>query len=461
MKWSKPKYVLNKIAVYFSLLSILVSVLAVSIYISWQGNAYVFTKLDQDLPDYYSENILNLVDKIKSPKIDAKSQFNNYKELKEALKGSTNLHKYNSLVNDVYIFLINKWLSDGNLKRAKKLASEWQNIYPNDFNAKFKYAEIIGLTDKKEMLDYYQVLYHKHKDIYLILSKYVDALLAFGEFERALFIAQEAKNNFINNTKPDMIIYFKDKNIKKFSYLGSRKITQQNIRVSQGVHHIQFNNKIESLSGIKLHINSLKLGSNIENILFSIKTDSAVYQSLAHRPVKHIKRQAGKYLVVGKNPGVEFNLPKEIQGYSGPFEISIQLKLTDNKYAILNKILHHPQWRYNFSQSMTFDQEKSQQAFFEPKEKRFVAHVGVPEQKQHFLRLHLPAYKNLTLSKFEVSFVDSILTSSHIIDMQDIEVAPNGMIKVIGTNPYIEFNLGEKLKRDKLLISFGLGDDVE
>ena len=461
MKWSKPKYLINKIVIYFSLVSILVSVLAVSIYFSWQSNAYVFTKLDHDLPDYYSENILSLVDKIKSPNLNVEDRFNTYKELKKALNGSTNLHKYNSLVNDVYTFIINKWLGDGNLERAKKIASEWQDTYPNDFNAKFKYAEIVGLTNKKEMLDYYQVLYNKHKDIYLIQSKYVDALLDFGKFERALSVANEAKDNFINNTKPDMVIYFKDKKIKEFSYLGSRKISQQNIKISQGDYHVQFNNKIEGLSGIKLHINSLKLGSNIENILFSIKTDLAEYKLLAHRPVKHIKLQAAKYLITGKDPGVEFKLPQEILGYSGPFKINIQLKLNDNKYAALNKILHNSQWRYNFSKDNVFDQEVAQQIFFEPNKKRFEARFKISKLESDYIRLHLPAYKNLSLNHFELSSVKSILTGSNIIDMQDIEISPSGIIKVSGDDPYIGFNLGEKFKENKFLISFGLGENVE
>jgi hypothetical protein len=258
-----------------------------------------------------------------------------------------------------------------------------------------------------------------------------------------------------------MVIYFKDKNIKDFSYLGSRKIKEQNIRLSQGYYQIQFNNKIESLNGVKLHINRLKLDSIIENISFSIKTKTTEYHSLSHKPVKHITPQAGKYLVTGNDPGFEFNLPKEVQGYSGPFEISIQLKLIDNKNAILNKILHHPHWRYTYSKDANFDHKKTQQAFFDPQENKFVSYFESPKQAMNYFRLYLPAYQNLTLNQFELSTDKFSLTAFDVQDKQDVEVMNNGFIKVTGDDPFIDFNLTDKIKENKFSISFGLGENVE
>jgi hypothetical protein len=453
--WSKPKYLIIKFLDFISVISIISAILAVIFFALWK-NGLPLTSIDFSLPSYYSDKIHNLQKTIKNSTTE-KAKLKGYEHLLEALKDSTFLNKYYPLVEESNQFIIDYMLSQNQLKKAENFAYKWQEKYSYDFNAKFKYVEILKISNPKKAIEYFENVYFKYKDIELVISKFIDVLLDVGEFDRALKVALESSENVISKITPDFMFSIKDSNNKK-NTLDFHPVLKEEFRISDDGFNIQVHKNINNLKEIKFNISKFKVRTKINRLTITIKTQNQSYNNIKFKPIKHIKNINQKYQVTGDNPELEIQLPIELYDFSGEVEINVQIKMDHNQNLELNKILLNPQWKVNYSINQKFQKFNKFNFIINKNEKNYSSSLPTINTQIKYLKLEFPSFQNLSVKNLEFHNAHKNKLNFKIIKKQNLIVVNDANLLVKGTKPYLILELFEPMILTNITMNFDIGN---
>ena len=161
---NKPKKTVLNILYILGIISIFINILVLFTFILWRDYPNIVSKIDRVTPVYYVYKIKGLEFISNNSPFDKLTYF--FKsQLYEELKEISILHKYYDVRQKTAIYLIDYNIKSKNLKKALKIAKDWETQYPYDFSGKFKYIEVLHLVDTNQSLQYYKNLYSKYSDI--------------------------------------------------------------------------------------------------------------------------------------------------------------------------------------------------------------------------------------------------------------------------------------------------------
>ncbi len=337
MTWHKPKKVITNTLVIFSLLSLVVTIVAIVTTFIWLKSPKLVNKIDIKIPSFYVNDICSLYEKAKKAKnIDI--QYKYYKKLNIALDGISSLDRFYKTKQKTYKFLIHYYRSKNENQNALNIAKDWmlQNDY--DYAAKLYYVDTLAVISKKLASKYYYELYNRHKDISEIAKQYISFLLKNKQLDKALIIENEFNINNTNSINARFKLYYLDKNNPKYSEKASLNISILRKSKNNSVK-LLVSEEFNFLSGVRFDINNVPLGSTIENLIIDIATEDNTYKNITFNPKHHIKKlNVSLYETIGNDPFYYLDLPTELQSYKGNIKFMISLALNNQINIAKNAI---------------------------------------------------------------------------------------------------------------------------
>ena len=287
MSWRTPQRVIKNTLFYLGILSFIGAVFWLGIFYIWTNNPKMVHDYDENIPNYYTDQITRLqtrTHKGKSPEDTLKR----YQHLAKALEGVTVLHKHYQVYSDNQANMIDFFVNAEQVSKAKKLANKWQENYPYDFNAKFKYTDVLLITDIKQAIAYLELVYKKHKDIFELNQRYVELLLDDGQFEKALSIAKYSETQNRKERVPRFTYYFTDESNKKFSAETIVVIPKENYQKLREVSKVNVLMPQAGVTSLRFDFDNLGIGSKIKKLYFKIKTKEKTFTTSTH-PISIIR----------------------------------------------------------------------------------------------------------------------------------------------------------------------------
>ena len=221
MKWNKPQAVLNKLVLSVASISFILMLFWISFYFVWLKKPEMIFSLDEKIPDYYEQSINSHKKKLKEVNTKIK-QSKLLQEFIEEFPDMTSLNKDYYLLADAYNMLIDNAKNADEYEKAVSIAKTWEERFPYDFRAKFKYFEIINHKDSQKANEYIEEVNRLFPDINEVNSLYVSSLIENQKFDKALNVASEFQQKHFNYTNIGFVIYYKD--LKHTSYQAATKV---------------------------------------------------------------------------------------------------------------------------------------------------------------------------------------------------------------------------------------------
>jgi len=168
---NKPKKTILNILYLLGIISILINILAISIFSLWRYYPNFISKIDRLTPVYYVYKIKGLQWICNNSPSDKLTYFFK-RQLYEELKDISILHKFYAVRQEITNYLIDYNIKNKNIEQALKIAKDWEKRYPYDFLGKFKYIDVLYLVDVNQSFNYYKKLYKEHSDIKEVADGY-------------------------------------------------------------------------------------------------------------------------------------------------------------------------------------------------------------------------------------------------------------------------------------------------
>jgi hypothetical protein len=457
MKWNKPQAVLNKLVLSVASISFILMLFWISFYFVWLKKPEMIFSLDEKIPDYYEQSINSHKKKLKEVNTKIK-QSKLLQEFIEEFPDMTSLNKDYYLLADAYNMLIDNAKNADEYEKAVSIAKTWEERFPYDFRAKFKYFEIINHKDSQKANEYIEEVNRLFPDINEVNSLYVSSLIENQKFDKALNVASEFQQKHFNYTNIGFVIYYKD--LKHTSYQAATKviIPLENQTQSASNHTITLAKKIDQFKGLRFDIDGLQIGSIIQDVSFSIQTPENKFENIDFKPLHHIKSLEERfYQVSGSDPYFELIIPDKLMNSDSELKIQVNLSIEDKLNVALNEILENKEWRFFYSNNRKFNKEQSKSfnVHLETKEdiNRLIGLSTIQPDIYSFLRVDLPWYIGMQPTKWKMMVNNEIvLTNSNILNSHSIETTTNQSIKVTGNDPYVIFQLPEAIEVKTLKI---------
>lgn len=321
--FAKPKKTIINILFIVSLLSLLVSFVALASVLMWSKSPDVVDKIDQMIPDYYGPKIKRLYKKA-TRETDDQEKFEFFLKLYHTLEDASTLNKYYAYRQKAARFLITYYLNKDQYKEALEIAAVWEKKYPYDFTGKFEYAKVLGSHSLDDALNYYKKLYQKHGDIFGVLYNYIMVLDKLGYEDEAAKVRLELDSLVVEN-ELEFKIYYKDKQ-KQFSENQSLLIDQFDDTQSKYDYTFSFQKKFHSFKGLRLDFEKASLLFDITKIEVTVH-HAQLEKSLSIQTLHHITQDHNKvYKISGDDPFVEFTIPHELLDKKGNLEFKISIE---------------------------------------------------------------------------------------------------------------------------------------
>ena len=457
MSWKRPQRVIKNTLLGLSILSFIGAIFWLALLYIWKNHPTMVHDYDEKIPNYYTDQITRLqtrTHKGKSPEDTLKR----YQQLAKALEGVTVLHKHYQVYSDNQANMIDFLVNADQVSKAKKLANNWQENYPYDFNAKFKYTDVLLITDIKQAIAYLELVYKKHKDIFELNQRYVKLLLDDGQFEKALSIANYSETQNRKERVPSFTYYYTDESNKKFRAETNIVIPKTNYQTLGEVSKVNMLIPQAGITSLRFDFDNLGIGSQIENLYFNIKTKGKTFKNIVACPLRHLNYKENTFTTTGVDPYVKLNLPEELIGLEEQLEIEAFAKITIKKKLVLNNILEHPSLTIQCLDSNNFESSQAKEVLLSPKLSGFYSHIKFEQQSCQFIKFNLPNIKNLSFSKLKLTINDShLLTSENITQINSISRAKDDVFVVNNENPSIIYKLNEQLSASDIKVNLELG----
>jgi|GEM_PF-3801427 len=458
MSWAKPQRVIKNSMFYIGLLSFIGMLLWLSIFYVWNNHPQLISEYDKKIPNHYTNKITRLqtrTHKGKSPE----DTFKRHQELAVALEGVTKLHKYYNLNSDNQIFMIDYLIASKKYLEAEKIANNWQLQLPNDFIAKFKYAEVLSHIDSSKEISYYESIYQNHKDIVKLNQKYVSLLLHKGFFNKALTAAVQAKRYNRKKQNLSFMSYYRDSINKKYSRDYKIEIPKYAHQINGDGYNVKYSITADKLTNLRFDIDHLSTGSSIQDLHFTIKTSSNTFLDVKANPLHHIIIEDEIFKTSGTDPYVEIELPDELIGTSETLEVIAFFKVTKAETFVLDQITQHPEFKITCSKSTDFDDLESKRFTLSESLNKFTSTIKMPEQSCQYMKIGFPSIKNFNFSNLTINSDTLLLSEENIIFKYALEISPSGYYKVIGDKPYLVLRSEKSNPNHLINLELNLGDE--
>lgn len=442
-----------------AIISLLSAIFWLVIYYIWNNHPEMVTEYDQNLPETYINHITRLETRTFKGK-DPEDTFKRHQILAKALQGTTSLHRFYPLYNKTQIFMINYLIEQDRIDDALKLSDQWQTEYPYEFEAKYKYYEVLKSQDNKKALQYLTKVYEQYKDIDDVNDKLFIELLKSGDYKQAFSVVKAQQDNYIDNSVPSFMFFYKDNEYK--IYQSKTKVYPGHTNMDDK-YEVQMSQKFENLKGIRFDIDGIKVGSEIKAVEITLINQDKTFNDVAYRPLHHLKKLTeNSFQTIGADPYFEIILPDEITNDQQELQVSIKLTINTKSGLVINKLLNHQDWKIYYSTSQKFDKTHSQhftphQDNHQPEKLSTLISIPHSEQKYQSIRVDFAPYIGMKIHSLNVH-----LGQKMTLNMDDISRTV-GMDKVnneliVKTNdPYVIFYLSEEISVDQVSVSFVLG----
>jgi hypothetical protein len=455
MTWNKPKQLIQKTLLIVASISFLVSIIAISVFYIWFYYPKTIDDVDKNIPNYYQVKIDSLHAQAKNSK-SANDKYSFYTKISDELKEITNLHKFYDLKTESNKFIIDYLVDNNQLDNAVIVAKEWQENYPYDFHAKYKYIEVLKKQDETQALNYLQILYNKHKDLQTVSSDYASLLLKLGHFDKALEVAINEKNYYRDNSKNNFRFYYIDKQHKAFSKNANIVINAH--KQKDNHYFVTLNKKFNAFAGLRLDIDRIKIGSRINNISLEINTPQIHLKNIKIDYLNHLEFVNGYYKVTGRDPFFVFEIPKSILGSKEELEITAKLQIENKSDITLNKITDNKNWRVSFSNSKEFEKKNSSHFELKRNSTSFHAEINTQKNSYNFVKISLPHITNFKFNNLSLNINNTLkLSTKNIFKISDLKSTNEGEFLVTGLNPYIIYQIKDNLVFENINIKNNLG----
>ena len=457
MIWNKPKAFIQNVTLIFAIFSLLFAAFWFGIYYIWQYNPNIVSDYDKSLNNTYINHITRLqtrTHKGKSPE----DTFERHKILVNALGGITSLHKFYKTDTTSKKYIVSYLIDNNRLIEAKETAYKWQKELPYDFNAKYKYIEVLKKTNPKEALKYYDSVFKKHNDIYDFSQNYINYLINQGMINKAEYIAKTAIKNYKTPKNTVFMYYYTNSEYEKFHSESKLNISNVSHQKTNGFYLLNLDIEVKGLTRLRFDIDNLPLGSKISNLMFDFKTARYNLSNITAKPLHSLFFENNTFTVTGNDPYVEVMLPTEIINTNEKVSITTKLNIERAQVNPLKNLTHHKEWKVYYANEARFNEKDSNQFYITKNQNTYSADISVNSNSYQYLRLDLPSIKNLHLYDLTINNQDKQLD---LTDYQLINIEQNtdGSFRVTNKDPYIIFNVPQAKSPKHLSMHFSLGEE--
>ena len=451
--FNQPKKTTLSILHIFSILMLLISVLAIITVVLWREYPQHITVIDKYIPDFYGDKINRTYKNAEESPTDI-LKYKYYYDLYTSLKGITVLNKYYNYKQKSIKFLIAYHIRSNQLQQAINLSEKWQKDYPYDFLAKFQYAEVLALGDMKKAKEYLGQLHEKYPSIDNISNTFYYFLLKNGFINEAIILENERTIKKRDNAT--FKVYFIDGPSSVFAAKQSAIADSESIgSQAEAEYSIVFNHKFNLLKGIRFDLDGLAIGQKFKLSRFALNTKEEKYKDVQIKGLNHIKKySSNNYEITGEDPHIVFSLPAQLEKYSGNVNLLASIVVENESAKAL--LAENKEWQFFYSQSGSFTEEKSKKLSFsflnnEVMATKLEIENAVLIQR---IRVNFPSMKGLRVKNINILLngVEKV-RAADIKNMHSIKYDKSFYI-INGEEPYIVFdtNMKESLKKVSIRI---------
>ncbi len=295
--------------------------------VAWKYYPQTIAKIDMMIPDYYGDHINKLHKKVLW-ETDDKEKFKYYGKLYSELKECSTLNKYYAYRQEAANFLIDYYIKENQYKEAIKIAELWEQMYPYDFQGKFKYAEVLEYNNRNNALDYYAKLYKKYDDIPDVLYNYVNLLSKVGNLK--LVKKLKLKLDRLIQRQIEFKIYYRDSR-NNYSEDQTLVIDSFDYLNEGDVYTFNFEKTFNKFKGFRLDIEKILLSFDISELNVIVNNNNNIEKKLAVKNIYHMEKVNDKYTILGNDPYIEFIIPNEFLNKKENLQFNISIQISKKK----------------------------------------------------------------------------------------------------------------------------------
>jgi hypothetical protein len=440
---NKPRKTIVNVVYVFSLLMLMISIVAVITVFMWREYPRQIAVIDKSIPNFYGNKIEELYKKAKESPTDLE-RYKIFTQLYEELHDISSLNKYYKYRRKAGVFLVDYYVKSNQLERALKLTKRWKDDYPYDFLAKFQYSKILTLVDKNKAKTYLEQLYEKYNDIHEVSSALQSFLIENGFIGEAFLM--ESKIASMNNNAI-FKVYFIDGKQRVFSEKQTKNITSESIKVQSGrKYSLAFRRDYKILKGIRLDIDGLKTGNQFKMLNMILIAKGKEYKNIKIKSLNHIKRKSNnKYIISGIDPFLVLSIPDNLQYSTGSIDLLASL-VVHKDLGVKRLLIRNKEWQFFYSQSLVFKESQSQGLLFSFKGDNALEAdlIFKHTEKSNHIRVDLPSFNNLKIKNISVLVNGiTIVGEGEINAIHSIIKNKEGYM-VNGSDPYIVYELSDE-----------------
>lgn len=466
INWKKPQKYINHLIVYFSVLSLILSVCWLVLYHLWMHQPELVIKYGNKMPQKYLDHI-NELQTVAENSNHPTDQVKRWQDLLKALDGVSSIAVHYELYTQTLTNLIDHWQKNEQYDLAHEAAEKWQKDYPYDFNAKFKYHQLLKHKDHGSALKYSTKLYEQFSDLDVVIERYFSDLLTNGQFDEALQVARHQQQYFVNNTMLKFVVYYKDKNYKNYHEDTKVHLPLTQYHISGQHYHVTMQRTFNQLKGLRLDIDQLKVNATIKNLSVSIKWQNKKYQNIGFKEKNHLKKiDLDSFLTTGSDPYFEIIVPEDMINTEQRIELIIDMDISYQQGFVINQLLAHKAWQVFYAQEHAFSENNSQK--FQPTllhdhgEYKIVSTMAIPKNTYQSVRVDFPEYQNFSAHSLRVFINDQESLSIKDIDhYRGVEKSRKNELIVKNNDPFVIFDLDSPTEIKQLHIEMILGKKHE
>jgi hypothetical protein len=426
--FQKPKKTIINILFVFGLISLIMSVGAIGTIVVWRYSPETVSEISKIIPNFYGNEIQELRNQIKLA-LNEKEQYEYYKKLYKKLKNISALNIYYKDRQESAQWLIDFYSENNNKIEALNIAQKWRKDYPYDFMGKFSYLDLIVKLDDKVASLYVDELYQKNPDISEVKNRYIQYQLQKGDFNKAL---EASLTNNVIDLDMKFQIYYRE-NIKNFSAKQSVKY-KINYNGHDQKYSLVLNKMFNNFQGVRVDIDSVTDGTVLSDTQLII---NGRYVGIKYTNDLENNKHDG-YSVAGQDPYFVFEIPEELQGYSGEVVINFSSKIVNpTKNIVFKEISQNNEWQIFLGTDKGFSENKSKH--FTPKyiDDVFVWSGLVTSENSSKVRIDFPSFMGLKIKDFKLRLNNDSIYSKKDITFYHGVINTKEYLQIIGIDPHV------------------------
>lgn len=318
----KPKQTIKNILLVLALISLFVNLMTMTTIVLWKYYPNYVSIIDKELHDPYRYKIRKLHKNVRKAKTQT-DKYHSYEKLYIALKDITTLNKFYYYRQESANFLIDHYLKNNQYQEAKTIAERWKNKYPLDFKGKFKYSEVLESNNINDAVNYYATLYKRYYDVPEVINNYLSILTKVGALDLVEKIKLKTKDIISQNI--EFKLYYMD---RKNTYLESHAAIVDKTKYINDNNFItfEFERMFQEFNGLRLDIKNIPFSLQVWNFSIIAYIED-IEKELSIKKVYKLKKEDGKYHMIGNNPHFVLMIPNELLAKNGKIKFKISMNI--------------------------------------------------------------------------------------------------------------------------------------